>query len=336
MLPKPLSQLSADQRALLRPARANAGFAPMKAVLTDRGFSDPEWIFEPKLDGVRVIAYRDGGRVRLMSRTGKEQNPSYPELVEALGRQDPGDFVVDGEIVAFDRGLPSFERLQGRMQIKDPERARRTGIAVHLYLFDLLGLDGQDTRNLPLRTRKEILRQTLSFDEPLHFTSHRNERGEEFFREACRRGWEGLIAKRADSPYVGKRSRDWLKLKCSHQQELVIGGFTAPQGSRTEFGALLVGYYEGGGLRYAGKVGTGFNQRTLKELGRRLRSLERDSPPFVDVHPIPKGTRWVEPELVAQIAFGEWTRDGRLRHPRYLGLRDDKPATEVVREEPAG
>ena len=336
MLPKPLSQLSADQRALLRPARANAGFAPMKAVLTDRGFSDPEWIFEPKLDGVRVIAYRDGGRVRLMSRTGKEQNPSYPELVEALGRQDPGDFVVDGEIVAFDRGLPSFERLQGRMQIKDPERARRTGIAVHLYLFDLLGLDGQDTRNLPLRTRKEILRQTLSFDEPLHFTSHRNERGEEFFREACRRGWEGLIAKRADSPYVGKRSRDWLKLKCSHQQELVIGGFTAPQGSRTEFGALLVGYYEGGGLRYAGKVGTGFNQRTLKELGRRLRGLERDSPPFVDVHPIPKGTRWVEPELVAQIAFGEWTRDGRLRHPRYLGLRDDKPATEVVREEPAG
>ena len=152
------------------------------------------------------------------------------------------------------------------------------------------------------------------------------------FREACEKGLEGVIAKRADSTYVHGRSRDWLKFKCGHEQELVIGGFTAPKGSRTEFGALLVGYHEHGELRYAGKVGTGFDRRTLKDLGERLRGIERDSPPFVDVHPIPRGTRWVEPELVAQVGFTEWTRDGRLRHPRYLGLRDDKPAREVVRE----
>jgi DNA ligase D-like protein (predicted ligase) len=335
MLPEPLSKLPVDQRDLLRRSRGRAGFEPMKAVLTESPFTDPDWVFEPKLDGVRAMVHRDGARVRLLSRTDKALNPSYPELVEALERQQRDDFVLDGEIVAFHRGLPSFERLQGRMQIKDPDRARRTGIAVHLYLFDVLRLEGQDTRSLPLRSRKEVLRQALSFDDPLHFTSHRNERGEEFFDEACRRGWEGLIAKRADSPYVGKRSRDWLKLKCAHQQELVIGGFTAPRGTRTEFGALLVGYYEGGELRYAGKVGTGFSQHTLKELGSRLREIARESAPFVDVHPIPKGTRWVEPRLVAEIGFGEWTRDGRLRHPRYLGLREDKPPREVVREEPA-
>jgi ATP-dependent DNA ligase len=143
-----------------------------------------------------------------------------------------------------------------------------------------------------------------------------------------------VIAKRADSPYRGTRSRDWLKLKCHHEQELVIGGFTAPKGSRTEFGALLVGYHEDGALRYAGKVGTGFGHDTLRDLGERMRKLERDSSPFEPFKPIPPGTRWVEPELVAQVGFAEWTRDGRLRHPRYIGLREDKPAAEVVREVP--
>ena len=155
------------------------------------------------------------------------------------------------------------------------------------------------------------------------------------FAEACRKGLEGIIAKRADSPYRATRSRDWLKLKCHAEQELVIGGFTAPQGSRTDFGALLVGHHEDGRLEYAGKVGTGFDAATLSELGGRLRKLERDSSPFAEVHPVPRGTHWVEPELVAQIGFTEWTRDGRLRHPRYLGLRDDKPAADVVRERPS-
>jgi bifunctional non-homologous end joining protein LigD len=306
----------------------------MKALLSDEPFSDPNWIFERKLDGVRCLAFREGRAVRLVSRTGRDMSGSYPELVEALERERCDDFVVDGEIVAFDGAVTSFSRLQRRMQLSDPAAARRTGVPVFLYVFDLLRLRGEDMRELPLRERKSRLRTALSFHGRVRFTPHRNERGEELFREACRKGLEGVIAKRADSPYQSRRSRDWLKLKCHAEQEFVIGGFTAPKGSRTEFGALLVGYYEDGDLRYAGKVGTGFDRKTLADLGRRMRELEQEEPPFVDVHPLPRATRWLRPELVAQIAFSEWTRDGRLRHPRYLGLRDDKAAREVVRERP--
>jgi DNA ligase D-like protein (predicted ligase) len=329
-----LETLSQEERARLRRRGQPKRLEPMKAVLHDRPFSDPDWIYERKLDGVRCLAYRNSDGVRLMSRTDKLLNPSYPELVEALEREPCRDFVVDGEIVAFSGRVTSFSRLQGRMQIADPERARRTGIAVYLYLFDLVHLDGHDTTALPVRARKLLLRKALSFEGQVRFLSHRNRDGEELFKDACGRGLEGLIAKRADAPYRRTRSTDWLKLKCSHEQELVIGGFTAPHGKRTDFGALLVGYYEDGTLRYAGKVGTGFDQRTLADLGARMRELERDRPPFADVHPIPKGTHWIEPRLVGQFAFSEWTRDGRLRHPRYLGLRDDKRPREVVRERP--
>jgi DNA ligase D-like protein (predicted ligase) len=256
--------------------------------------------------------------------------------VHAVGRQRCQDFVVDGEIVAFAGGRTSFSRLQGRMQVQDPKRARRSGIAVYLYLFDIVHLDGYDTTGLPLRARKGLLRWALSFGGPIRWLPHRNRDGEALFADACKRGLEGLIAKRADSPYQpGARSGDWLKLKCSHEQELVVGGFTAPKGSRTDFGALLVGYYEDGALRYAGKVGTGFNRETLRRLGARLRKLERARSPFADVDPVPPGTHWVDPRLVGQFAFSEWTRDGRLRHPRYLGLRDDKRPSDVVRERPS-
>jgi bifunctional non-homologous end joining protein LigD len=192
-------------------------------------------------------------------------------------------------------------------------------------------------RPLALRDRKRLLRATLRAKGAVRISPHRNHDGEAMFREACQKGWEGIIAKRADSPYAsGKRSRDWLKLKCEQGQELVIGGFTAPRGTRTELGALLVGYYRDGGLRYAGKVGTGFDRSTLRDLGERLRRLERDDPPFADAQAIrERSVTWVEPELVAQIGFSEWTTAGRLRHPRYLGLRDDKPAREVVREAPS-
>jgi bifunctional non-homologous end joining protein LigD len=302
-------------------------YQPMKAVLTDEPFSDPAWIFERKLDGIRGLAHRDGGGVRLLSRTERSMNGDYPGVVQALDAEPHGDFVLDGEVVAFDRrGITSFSRLQ---------RRGRERVAIFFYVFDLLRLDGEDLRPLPLRERKARLRSEFRFEGPVRFTPHRNEQGEKLFREACARGLEGLVAKRADSPYRAARSRDWLKLKCHAEQELVIGGFTDPQGSRTDFGALLVGHFEDGRLHYAGKVGTGFDRDTLGTLGARLRELERDEPPFVDVHPIPRGTRWVEPELVAQIAFTEWTRDGRLRHPRYLGLRDDKPARDVVRERAA-
>jgi bifunctional non-homologous end joining protein LigD len=308
---------------------------PMKAVLAKEPFSDPAWIYERKLDGVRALAFREGKRARLVSRTGRTLNSSYPEIVDALESDPCSDFVADGEIVAFKDGVTSFSRLQGRMGISDPDAARRTGIAVFYYVFDLLRVDGRDVTGVPLRERKQLLRSSLAFHGPVRFMPHQNEHGEKLYEEACKKGLEGLIAKRADSTYVHGRSRDWLKLKCSHEQELVIGGFTAPRGSRTEFGALLVGYYEDGGLRYAGKVGTGFGRKELERLGRLMRDLEQDEPPFVDVRPMPRDARWTRPELVAQVAFTEWTRDGRLRHPRYLGLRDDKPAGEVVRERPS-
>jgi bifunctional non-homologous end joining protein LigD len=307
---------------------------PMKATLTDRAFDDPGWVFERKLDGIRASVRRDAGEATLTSRTGKSLTSAYPELVEALEAEPATQFVADGEIVAFDGSRTSFEKLQGRMGIHDPRLARMTGIPVFLYLFDLLEFDGHDLTGLPLRKRKAALRRAFSFHGPVRYTPHRNEHGEKFFREACARGWEGLIAKRADSPYVRSRSRDWLKLKCSFEQELVIGGFTPPQGSRQRFGALLVGYHEDGELRYAGKVGTGFSERALKDLGDKLEALERPDSPFAR-DGLPRQARWVEPKLVAQIAFGEWTRDGKLRHPRYLGLREDKPAVEVVRELPS-
>jgi bifunctional non-homologous end joining protein LigD len=309
------------------------GYQPMKAVLIDQPFSDPAWIFERKLDGIRCGAIRRAGRGRLVSRSGGALNAAYPELVEALEQPGP-DLMADGEIVAFERGRTSFARLQRRMQLRDPERARRSGVAVFLYLFDLLDLEGRDLRALPLRERKRRLRRVVPGGGRIRYTPHRVGDGTSAFRDACARGWEGLIAKRAESPYVSTRSRDWRKLKCTNAQELVIAGWTAPRGSRQRLGAVLVGYWEGDRLRYAGKVGTGFDAAALQHLGEELERRERPTPPFADDR-LPAGARWAEPELVAQIAFTEWTRDGRLRHPRFLGLRHDKPAREVVREEPA-
>lgn len=306
---------------------------PMKATLIDAPFSDQGWVFERKLDGIRALVRRRGGQVRLTSRTGRDISSSYPELTEALAAETADDFLADGEIVAFDGSRTSFERLQGRMGSGDPRLARLSEIPVFIYLFDLLEFAGHDLTGLPLRERKAALRRALDFHGPVRYTPHRNEHGERFFREACAKGWEGLIAKRAGSPYVHTRSRDWLKLKCSFEQELVIGGYTPPQGSRTRFGALLVGYHEDGELRYAGKVGTGFSQRELDRLGAKLEALRTEECPF-ERDGLPRQATWVEPQLVGQFAFSEWTRDGKLRHPRYLGLRDDKPAAEVVRELP--
>jgi bifunctional non-homologous end joining protein LigD len=295
---------------------------PMKAVLTEERFSDPGWIFERKLDGIRCIAIKADGRVRLLSRNHLSLDSRFPEVAAALETDPAPDFVVDGEIVAFDGAQTSFARLQQRGE-------RPT--AVFLYVFDLLHLAGHDTTRLPLRERKALLRRALAFHGPVRLTPHRNTEGEALFAEACRKGWEGLIAKRADAPYTHGRSRDWLKFKCSAEQELVIGGYTAPKGSRTELGALLVGHYDNGKLRYAGKVGSGFTHATLRDLGARLAELRRDDPPFADAPRIAAAT-WVQPRLVAQVGFTEWTGDGRLRHPRFLGLRDDKAAEEVVRE----
>jgi bifunctional non-homologous end joining protein LigD len=295
---------------------------PMKAVLTDERFSDPDWIYERKLDGIRCLAFKSGGDVQLRSRNDLSLNGRFPEIAAALADDPVTDVVLDGEVVAFDGPQTSFARLQQRGERPTP---------VFYYVFDILRFGGEDVTAEPLRERKALLRRSLAFTGPIRLTAHRNRDGEAFYAEACRKGWEGLIAKRADAPYTHGRSRDWLKFKCSAEQELVIGGYTAPRGSRTDLGALLLGYYADGALRYAGKVGTGFTQATLRDLAARLTPLRRDTSPFAD--PIRDRTAtWVEPQLVAQVGFSEWTRDGRLRHPRFLGLRDDKAAGDVVRE----
>jgi DNA ligase D-like protein (predicted ligase) len=294
----------------------------MKAVLTDERFSDPAWIYERKLDGIRCLATKGDKNVDLRSRNDLSLNGRFPEIAAALEADPATNFVVDGEVVAFDGDQTSFSRLQQRGEHPTP---------VFFYVFDILRDGGEDVTKEPQRERKARLRKALAFDDPIRFTTHRNEDGEAFYKEACRKGWEGLIAKRADAPYTHGRSKDWLKFKCSAEQELVIGGFTAPRGSRTDLGALLLGYYDGGELRYAGKVGTGFTRETLHDLAARLAPLKRQSSPFDD-EVRERTATWVEPELVAQVGFSEWTQDHRLRHPRFLGLRDDKAAREVVRE----
>jgi bifunctional non-homologous end joining protein LigD len=306
----------------------------MLATLSDRrDFPGGKWIFERKLDGIRVLAVREGERVVLLSRSGHHLGDTYPEIVEALAAQECTDFTVDGEIVAFEHGRTDFSLLQQRMGLTRRRDIEASGVAVTYYLFDLLRLEGADTRRLPLRTRKSLLRRALTYKAPLRLTTHRNEGGADLLAASCEHGWEGLIAKRAGSTYQTRRSTDWLKLKCSLGQEFVIGGFTEPAGSRAGLGALLLGYHEDRRLRYAGKVGTGFDRRTLLALRTRLDELATSASPFTG--PVrERAAHWVRPELVAQIAFTEWTRDGMLRHPRFLGLREDKGANEVVRERP--
>src|ERR671912_538580 len=291
----------------------------MKAVLTADRPSGPDWVFERKLDGIRCLAVKAGGETRLYSRNELSLRDRYPSLAAALDADPADDFVLDGEAVAF---------VDGR------DRFGGEGAELFLYVFDVLFADRRDVRSLPLEERRAVLEGVLRWRDPLRMTEQVTGDGAALLAEACEDGWEGLIAKRLGTPYVSARSRDWLKLKCTRAQELVIGGFTAPRGSRTDLGALLVGHFERDRLRYAGKVGTGFTRSTLRELSERLAPLVRATSPFEREKGIPRAATWVEPEIVAQIAFMEWTPDGRLRHPSFLGVRIDKPAREVVREEP--
>lgn len=326
------SGLPGPVRAALRDEPVPDWRAPTLATLTEKRFSDPDWIFERKFDGMRCLAFRDGDRVRLLSRNRLPLNGTYPELVDALAAQHTSRFVVDGEVVAFEGRRTSFERLQGRLGITDPDVARASPVRVFYYVFDLLHLDGKSTTDVPLLWRKRLLRKAIQFGGPLRFATHRLRDGIAAYRAACERGDEGVIAKLADSPYDGRRSPHWLKFKCVRDQEFVVGGYTGPKGSRIELGALLLGYHDGRDLVYAGKVGTGFDEDTLRRLHTRLAAIEQDQAPFTRGLVRENGARWVRPELVVQIGFSEWTRDGRLRHPRYLGLRTDKDPGEVVRE----
>jgi bifunctional non-homologous end joining protein LigD len=278
------------------------------------------------------VARKHDGEVRLESRTAKDLTGTYPEVRGAVADQPSRTLVLDGEVVAFDGDQTSFSRLQQRLGVTSPAPERVVAYPVVLCVFDLLELDGEDLRDRPLLERRMRLTEAIRASAALQLSEAWRDHSQRRFDQACRAGWEGLIAKRAQAPYASGRSRDWLKLKCVWEQEFVIGGYTDPAGSRTDFGALLVGYNDEGGLRYAGKVGTGYTAATLRDLGARLRDLETTEPPFSDARPIPRGTHWTRPELVAQIGFAEWTNDGRLRQPRFLGLRDDKRPAEVVRE----
>ena len=298
-----------------------------------------EWVFEIKLDGVRALAIRRAGKVRLVTRNRKEVAFRYPEIATALEELPGGDFVMDGEIVALDRqGRSRFELLQGRIHLGgEAEIASAAGaVPIYYYAFDLLYAERYRLEEVPLVERKQVLRRWLDRTTGrIRFSDHVEAEGGRFLKLACDRGLEGVIAKRARSPYRGVRSGDWVKVKCLNQQELVIGGYTPPRGGRSHFGSLLLGVYEGDRLAYAGKVGTGFSEALLADLFQRLRKLERERSPFAEP-PRERGARWVEPKLVAEVRFTEWTSDGKLRHPAFLGLREDKSPRECVREIPRG
>ena len=306
--------------------------SPMLAKLTHEVFSDEDWIFERKLDGERCLIFKKDGKVELMSRNKKELNNTYPELVEAMESQKADNFIADSEIVAFDGKITSFRKLQKRMHLKNPDEIANSKVKVYIYIFDLMYYSGYEMDELPLGERKSLLRKLLDFKDPIRFTSHRNEKGEDYYREACRKQWEGLIAKKANSNYAHSRSSNWLKFKCENEQEFVIVGYSKPQGERKGFGAILIGFYEDENLKYAGKVGTGFTDQMLEELHKQFQKIEVKQPRLKDDDLSTKDVHWLKPELVAEVAFTEWTSSDKLRHPRYLGLRRDKDPKDVVKE----
>ncbi|RUO52781.1 ATP-dependent DNA ligase [Pseudidiomarina halophila] len=329
-----LELLDDDDRERARQQAMPDWLDPMLAKLTHDHFSDDKWIYERKLDGERVNAYiSTNGKVTLCSRNKKCLNESYPELVEALQGQAPRGAIFDGEVVALNSdGVSDFQRLQARMNVSTEQEARASDVQVYYYLFDCLYLDGHNITECTLRGRKKLLRSALQWNDPLRFTAHRNGDGIAYYKEACDNGWEGLIAKRADSSYVHSRSPHWLKFKCLMQQEFVICGFTEPEGERIGFGALLLGFYRDNELIYAGDVGTGFDEQTLKSLHKKLQSLSRKTSPFDTDAPSGDEITFITPKLVCEVAFSEWTADDKLRHPRFQGLRRDKEATEVCQE----
>ena len=310
------------------------------ATLAERPFSDPAWLYEIKYDGVRVLADRRGDRVTLYGRSGQDTTSRYPEVVRALRALPIDRFVIDGEIVALDdAGRPSFQRLQPRMALADPrdiELAARRQPAVGVF-FDCLLLDDRDLRRRPLVERKECLRLLVPPLGPVRYGDHVAGEGRAFFEAASAQRLEGIVAKRARSVYSGGRTRDWIKIKCQKRQEFVVGGYTDPQGARGHFGALHLGLYDGpAGARrlvYVSKVGTGFDQAGLAAIWARLRPLDRATPPFeAGAVPTGRGHHWVEPRLVCEVRFTDWTEDGGLRHPTFLGLRDDRKPEDCRRE----
>jgi bifunctional non-homologous end joining protein LigD len=312
-----------------------AEFEPALATLVDRVPPEAGWIFELKLDGYRSLALIDHGEVRMVSRNGLDWSGRFPAIAEALRHLRVKNAVLDGELCFLeDSGKTSFKGLQSALSTGDQGR-------LAYFVFDILYRDGEDLRGRALLARKKVLATILAGERsPLKLSNHVENSGQALYDAACRLGLEGIIAKRADAPYTFGRTRAWLKVKCDKRQEFVIIGFTPPKGQRRGLGALVLGTHdppEEGALRFVGKVGTGFSARSLADVHRRLKPLARATPPVPDA-PRLRAVTWVEPELVCEVRFAEWTSDGALRHPSFLGLREDKPAEEVMREreEPLG
>ena len=312
----------------------------MLATLAEQPFSRKGWVFEIKYDGVRVIAERRGEEVRMLGRSGEDITARYPEIAEALRGLMSEHFVIDGEIVAYDAsGKPSFARLQKRMLLTKPRdiAAAMSRVPVRAVFFDCLALEGHDLRKIVLLDRKDCLARILPPAGVIQAGGHIEEQGEAFFEAASELGLEGIIAKRAESGYTGKRSPDWVKIKCQRRQEFVIGGYTDPKGSGRHFGALHVGVYDQGLLRHVTRVGGGFDGAMQDQIWKQLQPLARADSPFGDTGPKGRENHWVEPRLVCEVRFTEWTTDGGLRHPIFLGMRTDRKPEEVAREsEPGG
>ncbi len=332
---------SADGTAVKRAARAKAAHAdaiprdvkPMLTTLVDEPFDDERWVFELKWDGYRAIAVVEKDGVTLTSRTGKDLLHQFPEMktVARMFRSIP--VVVDGELCVLDgEGRPDFQALQSRDKPAPRGLAHRKPSPVTFVVFDLLYADGRDLRERPLEERKRLLESIVVPDGGVLYSKHVEGKGVELFRLAERRGLEGIVGKVRTAPYRSTRSREWVKIKAKMRQELVIGGWTEPRGSRKEFGALLVGYYDGDVLQYAGHVGTGYDAKLLGSVMKKLQPLERKTSPFADTPKTNTRAHWVKPELVAEVTFAEWTREGILRQPVFLGLRIDKDPKSVVRE----
>jgi bifunctional non-homologous end joining protein LigD len=307
----------------------------MLATLAERAFSRPGWLYEIKYDGVRVLASRDGADVELRGRSGQVITGRYPEITAALQGLPIASFVIDGEIVALDEdGRSSFQKLQARMGLtapRDIERAARE-VPVTAIFFDCLAVQGYDLRGLPLTERKDCLRLFVPPLGTVRYGDHVLDRGEAFFEAASVQGLEGIVAKKATSRYVAGRSRDWIKIKCHRRQQFVIGGYTDPQGSRGYFGALHLGLYEGGRLVYVSKVGTGFDEARLAELWAALQPLAWPTTPFAEGSPAGHVHHWVEPRLVCEVRFSDWTRGGGIRHPLFVSLRPDTRPEDCRRE----
>jgi DNA ligase D-like protein (predicted ligase) len=335
---------SRKQSALGFPAELRKPMArqyqPMLLTLIEKPFDDPQWLFEPKYDGLRVLARMDGREVKLISRNGKLQNLQFPDIEQGLLEAVKESAVVDGEMVCLDeRGRSSFRKLQQRLHLLDKDEIRRRAqtYPAYFYVFDILYWDGYELTSLPLERRKQVLSNAVRWSDRIRMTPDTPARGIAMFREASRNHEEGIVGKHLGSTYVGIRSKEWVKIKCISGQEFVIGGWTDPQRSRVGLGAILVGYFTDDGKHfvYAGKVGTGFARETLVDLAQRLGEISQQRSAFDGGDP-PQGSdvHWVKPRLVAEIAFGEWTQNGLLRQPRFEGLRTDKNAEDVVRERP--